>query len=190
MRSRLKLALMLVAAGVFGVIAVAVASRGSDHHVSEDLSGYEEVPTLSTSGEGEFRAKFDRRDEEIDWKLEYEDLEGAVAQAHIHLGAAATNGGISVFLCSNLGNGPEGTQECPEQPAKIRGTIEPEDVIGPADQGIDPGEFDELVDAMKAGVTYVNVHTDMYPAGEIRAQLAVDRDRDRDRGRDRRHWRH
>ena len=45
------------------------------------------------------------------------------------------------------------------------------DVVGPADQGIDPGEFGELVRAIRAGATYANVHTDKYPGGEIRAQL-------------------
>jgi hypothetical protein len=177
MSSRLKLVAVVAAAGVIGVIAVAVASRGSSS-VSEKLTGYEETPaTLSTTGEGEFRARIDRRDEEIDWKLEYEDLEGAVTQAHIHLGATALSGGISVWLCDNTGGGPEGTQECPSPPAEIRGTIEPEDVVGPVPQGIDPGEFDELLDALNAGFTYANVHTDKYPAGEIRAQLELDRGR-------------
>jgi hypothetical protein len=56
------------------------------------------------------------------------------------------------------------------------------DVIGPAGQGIAAGEFDELVAAMTAGVTYVNVHTadgitppntgsGDFPGGEIRGQV-------------------
>jgi hypothetical protein len=44
-------------------------------------------------------------------------------------------------------------------------------VIGPTGQGVTAGEFDELIDAFAAGVTYVNVHTTKYPGGEIRAQL-------------------
>ena len=64
-----------------------------------------------------------------------------------------------MFLCTNLGNGPAGTQACPPPPATIRGTIRPADVIGPATQGIEAGEFGELLDAIDAGVTYVNVHS-------------------------------
>ena len=45
--------------------------------------------------------------------------------------------------------------------------------MGPAAQGIAPGEFDELVDAIRAGVSYANVHSTTYPMGEIRAQLRV-----------------
>jgi hypothetical protein len=42
-------------------------------------------------------------------------------------------------------------------------------------QDIGPGEFDEFMDALEAGVTYVNVHSDKYPGGEIRAQIDADR---------------
>ena len=56
-------------------------------------------------------------------------------------------------------------------PASISGTIRAADVIGQAGQGIVSGEFAELVRAMRAGATYVNVHSTLYPGGEIRAQL-------------------
>jgi hypothetical protein len=177
MRSRLKLAGLVAAAGVVGVIAVAVAAGGSGQ-VREKLTGYEETPlTLSTPGEGTFRASISHRTDEIDWQLSYADLETAVTQAHIHFGAPAISGGISVFLCTNLGNGPAGTQMCPPQPAEIEGTITPDDVIGPAGQGIASGEFDEFIDAMRAGATYANVHTVGREAGEIRAQIEVNRGR-------------
>ena len=94
-----------------------------------------------------------------------------MTQAHIHLGGMHQSGGISTFLCTNLGNGPVGTQACPAAPATITGTLRPADVIGPVGQGITAGQFDELVAAIKAESTYVNVHTSLYPGGEIRSQL-------------------
>ena len=131
--------------------------------------------TLSTSGFGNFRAKL--RDGEIRYRLTYGQLEGNITQAHIHLGREATSGGISVFLCSNLGNGPAGTQACPPgHDGTVDGTIVPANVIGPGVQGIALGEFDELLRAIRAGATYVNVHTDKYGSGEIRAQLERKRD--------------
>ena len=54
-------------------------------------------------------------------------------------------------------------------------------MIGPSGQGIAPGEYAELLRAIRAGATYANVHTTKYPAGEIRAQLNDDDDDHHDR---------
>jgi hypothetical protein len=163
-------------AGAVAVLAIAgvvttTALAGGDRELRARLTGFQEVPAISTEAGGKFRAKLRTSSQEIQYKLSYAHLTGAVQQAHIHLGQRAVNGQISVFLCSNLGNGPPGTQACPAAPATITGTIRPADVIGPAGQGIDPMEFDELVRAIRAGVTYANVHSATFPGGEIRAQL-------------------
>jgi hypothetical protein len=153
-RRRLQFAVLVALMGVLGVAAAAVAGGGG-RDVREHLTGYQETPlTISTTGAGDFRAKV--KHSQIEYRLSYSNLEGNVTQSHIHLGAEATTGGISVFLCSNLGNGPAGT---------------PADVIGPAGQGIKPGEYAELLRAIRAGATYANVHSSLYPSGEIRAQL-------------------
>jgi hypothetical protein len=62
-------------------------------------------------------------------------------------------------------------------------TVTTADILAPATgspavpQGIEAGNFAELVAAMRAGSTYANVHSSKWPAGEIRAQI-------RDRGDD------
>jgi len=91
------------------------------------------------------------------------------------LGQEGVTGGVSAFLCSNLGNGPAGTQACPPPPATVTGTITTDQIVGPATQGIAAGELDELIRAIRAGVAYGNVHTATYPTGEIRGQLDGDR---------------
>jgi hypothetical protein len=104
--------------------------------------------------------------------LTFGGLETNATQSHIHFENRTNTGPIVVFLCSNLGNGPPGTQACPAAGGTITGTIRPADVgAGAAAQGLAAGEFDELVRAIKAGATYVNVHSVGRPAGEIRAQL-------------------
>jgi CHRD domain-containing protein len=140
--------------------------------VREQLSGYAETPlALSSPASGQFRLQINDKTEQITWRLSYADFPTAVTQAHVHFGSPAQTGGISFFLCSNLGNGPAGTQACPAGPATISGTIAAADIIGPTGQGISAGEFGEVVQAVRAGLTYVNVHTTAFPAGEIRAQL-------------------
>lgn len=174
-RARTKIALAVVAVGVVGLGTVAMASA-SDRGDRETLSGFEEVPALSTPGVGELRTTISRSKDEIRYELTFSDLESDATQAHIHFENATNNGPIVVFLCTNLGNGPAGTQACPAAGGTVRGTITPADIgAGAAANGIAAGEFDEFVQAVRAGATYVNVHSVVRPGGEIRAQLEDER---------------
>jgi CHRD domain len=175
-RVHVKIALALVAAGVLGVGTVAAAADGGGgDRTRETLTGYEEVPALSTPGVGEFRANVSRSGDEIRYRLTFSGLETDATQAHIHFENRTNNGPIVVFLCTNLGNGPAGTQACPAAGGTITGTITADDVTaGGEAQGLAAGEFEEFVDAIRAGATYVNVHSTGRPNGEIRAQLEPD----------------
>ncbi len=137
------------------------------------LTGYEEVPAASSPGRGEFKARIDRKAGAIFYELSYKGLQGNITMAHIHLGQHGVNGGISVWLCGTTTNpGPAGTPVCPAgTEGEVNGTLMAANVVGPAAQLIAPGEFDELVDAILAGVTYVNVHSTVLPAGEVRGQI-------------------
>lgn len=170
------IAAMLTASGAIAVGHDKVG--GTDRGTSDGkrfhatLTGYEEVPAISTPASGRFKATLNAAGDQLSWKLSYRDVSTPVQQAHIHFGQKAVNGGVSAFLCSNLPGAPAGTQPCPNTTAKLTGTIDAQDVIGPVAQGIAPGEIGELVSAMRAGVTYANVHSDAYPNGEIRGQIS------------------
>jgi hypothetical protein len=171
-RLRVKLALAVGASSALAIGIVAVAVAGGGHSIRAKLTGYQEVPALSTPGVGTFRASINRGANEIRYRLTYSGLESPATQAHIHFENRTNAGPIVVFLCTNLGNGPAGTQACPANGGTISGTIRPVDVgAGAAAQGIAAGEFGELVRAIRAGATYVNVHTTGHGTGEIRAQL-------------------
>jgi len=152
--------------------------NGGKFVVRAGLVGYQEVPALSTVARGTFMAEVDTVANTITFKLRYDSLEGTVTQSHVHFGQTSVNGGISFFLCSNLANGPAGTQLCPPGPAEVTGVITPDLIIGPgaappgpAGQGIEPGAFAEIVAAIRAGHSYANVHSSKWPGGEIRGQL-------------------
>jgi hypothetical protein len=138
------------------------------------LSGYEETPSVSTVAKGKFRAEIDG--DSIDYRLTYTGIEGGTTlAAHIHFGQRHTAGGVSAFLCGG-GDKPA----CPTPGGTVEGTIDAADVIGPAGQGILAGQLNELVRAIRAGATYVNVHSTTFPAGEIRGQVKSDRRKGRD----------
>jgi hypothetical protein len=171
MRRRSLVVVVAVMSGAFLVASLAVAGGGKHNLKAGVLSGYEENPDLSTTGTGTFSVRIDQSEPSLSYELTYSGLESDVTQAHVHFGKRAFNAGISFFICSNLGNGPAGTPSCPPRSATLARTITAADVVGPAVQGIPLGAFGELVAAMRAGHTYANVHTTVFPGGEIRAQI-------------------
>ncbi|HKX26173.1 MAG TPA: CHRD domain-containing protein [Blastocatellia bacterium] len=143
------------------------------------LKGVEENPVILTGARGEFKATISSDDSSIEYELSYQNLEGAVTQGHIHIAQKGVNGGISVWLCGTpAAPGPAGTPTCGATGAS--GTITAATVIGPAGQGVAVGEFDELVRAIRRGLTYANVHSTLAPGGEIRGQIRVRGDDDDD----------
>ena len=131
------------------------------------LSGFQEVPSVSTTGFGSFHARL-VSDEEIEYTFTYAGLEGGHSLfAHIHFGQRNVNGGVSVFLCGG-GSKPD---PCPNVEGTVTGTLVPSDVVGPNAQGIEPGSWGELLRALRAGHTYANIHTTRWPGGEIRGQI-------------------
>lgn len=180
--------LAALAAGSFVLAAHADDDRD---RVRTRLSGFNEVhfvggsaPALrgavSTPASGSFRAQIDERRQILHYELSYRDLRGDVTQAHIHFGQKHSVGGIVVWLCQTAGTPapaavaaatplclPEGT---------VSGTIEPSQVLAQDPQGFPAGSFAELLRAIRAGATYVNVHSSVFGPGEIRGQLAHDHD--------------
>jgi len=162
-----------VVSAMLGASALAMA----DERLGAKLRGFQEVPAISTAGSGEFRGKISQDGTSIEYELSYSGLEGGpVLFAHIHLGQRSANGGVIVFLCSNS---PlmSGIPACPTPSGTVTGTVTASNVIGPAGQGITAGEFAELLNAIRHGVTYANVHTGTlspltgFPGGEIRGQI-------------------
>ncbi len=169
---RKRIAMVMGGLALTGAVVVAVAAAVGGDQISARLTGYQVAPAVSSTGQGTFNASVSGDESSVSWTLDYSDLEGAVQQAHIHFGQQGVTSAISVFLCTNLGNGPAGTQPCPAPPAHIAGTITAADVTNLANaQGISAGQLGELIDALDAGVTYVDVHTTKWPSGELRAQL-------------------
>lgn len=177
MRKRLIYGALVLA----GVVALAVGSyalvsaQGAGT-VHANLNGFQENPSIVTTGQGSFTASIN--DVAIEYELSYSGLEGGTASAaHIHVGGRDHNGGVSAFLCSGGGK-----PVCPATEGTVTGTIVATDVIGPASQGVEAGSFAELVQAIRAGHAYANVHTvPRWPGGEIRGQIRNNSQRESDR---------
>ena len=173
MRHSSHAASVLVAATI-GLLAT--AANAQEYHAM--LSGFNEVGALNaetgailTNGRGTFDLVLNRNALTATYTLTYSDLSAPVLQAHIHFGKVHTPGGIFVFLCTNLGNGPAGTPACPSAAGTVTGTMTPASIIAVAGQNISAGDFNVLVEALGSDTAYANVHTNNFKAGEIRGQV-------------------
>lgn len=129
------------------------------------LSGDQEVPANESIAQGQATFQLSKDGTELSYKLIVANLED-LHMAHIHRAAAGVNGGVVVWLY------PAGPP-----PAMISGTtngILAEGTIKAANlRGSLAGQpLSTLINEMSAGNTYVNVHTMLFPGGEIRGQIS------------------
>lgn len=163
-----KLGIMTALLVVMAAPLVAHAER-----IKASLIGYQEVPAVSTVATGEFSATISPDDESIDYELTYSGLQGMVTQSHIHVAQLSVNGSIVIWLCSTAAiPSPAGTQTCPKS-GTITGTITAANVVAgaTASQQLMAEDLAAVIAAIRAGVAYANVHTDLSPGGEIRGQI-------------------
>jgi hypothetical protein len=149
----------LIVASIFLVSGIANA----DEEFHAVLSGDEEVPNpvqTETTGKAEFEVDDDS--EEIEFELEIKnavDILGAVG-AHIHCAPKGQNGPIVADLAGIVRGGFEGKVE-------ISATLTDAN-IQPTDCG---DTIEDVLESMKDGDTYVNVHSATNPGGEVRGQI-------------------
>jgi hypothetical protein len=161
----LGITVLLLVAG----LTLATPGKKNRRNFEANLSGFQETPaTLSVAGSGELEAELNSAGTSLTFELSYENLTGAAGAAHVHLGRPGTTGGVLFFLCGGGGKPP-----CPAgTSATITGTVTAADIQAIPAQGIAAGEFDEVLRAMRAGATYVNVHTAAFGSGEIRGHIS------------------
>jgi hypothetical protein len=179
----------IVAAAVLAVAGTGFAfTNEGGRRFSEFLNGYKEATAVvSTTGTGTFRATISKDETEINYVLTFKDLEGEVRQAHIHIGHPQNQGGIVLWLCDSATNNspvdttPPCTQDDPNNltAGRVEGRLTMADmrdaagngIAGPPATAATAEEFAEVIGLIKAGRTYVNVHSGKFPGGEIRSQL-------------------
>ena len=172
-RDTLKLAAGAALAGQFGS---AFASEGQETTtVAQGLSGIfvagatggQEVPPVETAARGSAVFAVNEDGTGIDYALAVQDIEN-VTMAHIHQAPVGENGEIVAQLY------PEDTQQEEPIPGEFdgllaTGTITEDDLVGP----LEGQSLEALVEAMGGRQTYVNVHTEQNPQGEVRGQIVT-----------------
>jgi hypothetical protein len=171
--SRIRLAFAAILVLSLAATSIALAAT-RDHGKGEKngdvfkahLTGYDETPSLNSPAHGDLTLTIG--DNQLKWTLTYAGFVNQPTVAHVHVGQTGVAGGVSFFFCGGA------KPACPSSasgPVTITGTVTPADILGPTTQGFAAGDLGAVVKAIRAGVTYANMHTSVFPAGEIRGQL-------------------
>src|SRR4029077_12496932 len=143
----------------------------------------------ATAASGSFSATLSSDGSTLTYKVTYKNLSTPILFSHIHFGFPKEPTGIMVFLCGPAagqpGGPPAGTPNPPPCPGTTSGTVTGSltraNVIGANAQCITPGaDFAKVVEALRNGAAYVNVHTVRSTPGEIRGQVRHNDDDDRE----------
>jgi len=167
-------ALVVALLVALGVSSYAIANGNKKNLRSDEMTGLQENPDISTVATGSLKLTLDDDAQTISYELTYSGLEGTVTQSHIHFSKRAVNGPIIVWLCGTDTNpGPAGTPTCPPAPGgTVRRTLTAADIqASGAAQGIEAANYAEFAAALRAGHAYANVHSSKWLGGEIRAQI-------------------
>ena len=150
-------AVITAATLLLGVAGVAMANGDSNRNsFKARLTGYQEVPAINTAGQGSLKASVNSAGTVLTYTLTYTGLSGPAGAAHIHFAQPGVIGGVVLWLC-----GGGGKPACPAAGVPITGTVNAGDAValpGVAAQGMAAGDLGSVLKAMRAGVTYANVH--------------------------------
>ncbi|MBC8160713.1 MAG: CHRD domain-containing protein [Roseiflexaceae bacterium] len=159
--------LLTTAVVLFLTVGTVTAAR-ERFRAQAQANGQQEVPSVDTRARGRANFRLNKDGSALIYRLNVARLENA-RFAHIHLGPEGSNGPIVAFLRRDRVDGPVNGRYA-------EGQITAADLLGP----LAGQPLSALVAAIEAGNTYVNVHTDTNPAGEIRGQIDERGDMDDD----------
>ena len=158
MSIRIKGAIFAIAAAIaiVGITSgLANSVMAQEQKFVATLSGQEEVPPTNSQATG--MAEVTVTGESAEYSVNATNIQGVTA-GHIHSGKQGENGPIVVTLFKN---------ESPTNEVSETGSVTADKLEGP----MAGKQLTDLVTAMNNGTTYVNIHTEQNPNGEIRGQI-------------------
>lgn len=124
------------------------------------LQGTDENPVVLSGAFGSAEMTVDLAARTISYRVDVFNLPSGVTGSHIHVGPKGVNGPIILFLDPPLSASND---------FGFSGTVTESILLARPAQGI--RSMDDAIQSITGGSTYVNVHSTVFPGGEIRGQL-------------------
>lgn len=149
-----KLPVLLVAAlAVLVLPAFALSAASTKFHAS--MNGKQETPAGSKTATGTATFTLSSDGKKLSYVLKATKLSGRPQAAHIHLGQPGKAGAVIIALKTKPFSVP------------AKGTVTKSQFSASGNVK----SFASAIKAMRAGKTYVNLHTKKFPGGEVRGQV-------------------
>lgn len=163
-KNKVRIALLVaVVVALLAAVSTVAAAPDLPRVFLAGLTGGQEVPPVETDANGAAIFRPNEDGTALEYKLAVNNLDNTL-MAHIHIAPFGENGPVAVWLYPEDGPPPE-LIEGTFTGILATGTITEEDIV------LDGLTFEQLLEDMKNGNAYVNVHTEQFPAGEIRGQI-------------------
>ena len=151
-----------------GALALVLAAQASAQTITlmANLNGGEETPTaINTGALGTAEVSVDATNREVAVTLKVFNIPTPTTAGHIHIGSPGTPGPTVLNFPASL-VGRTGDFTMVFRLGDTRGVFTARPAIG-------INTIDDAIQAIVGGNTYVNVHTQQYPGGEIRGKLTI-----------------
>jgi CHRD domain len=148
---RCRIFFLAASLGVAAMLAIAAPALGEGRPFSTTLTGAAEVPGPGDpDASGTAFISLNQGLGEVCFELSWAGIDGTVTAAHIHVGAATVAGGVVVPLFAGSFAGTDSASGCVSNVSV------------------------ELIKAIRQEPEnyYVNIHSDVFPAGAVRGQLS------------------
>jgi hypothetical protein len=155
------LGLAMISVTGLGNLTVMPLAFAQQQKFTAKMTGSEEVPPKNTKATGTAEFDLSADGKTLSYKVSVNDI-NSVTMAHIHSGKKGVNGPVVVTLFHSAN--PTG----PMNGVLSQGNATSSNLEGP----LKGKQISDLVNLIKSGGAYANVHTTQNPKGEIRGQIS------------------
>jgi hypothetical protein len=152
---------LCVIAAMF-VIGAAGAAQAQTIRLAATLAGNNETPApgVTTGAYGVASVTLDMATQTVTWSIDVYNMPTGVNNAHFHVGGPGVAGPtvVNVAFPANVSND-----------FNLSGSATATNLLPRADQGI--RSWEDFIQALVGGQTYLNIHSAANPGGEVRGQV-------------------
>jgi CHRD domain len=154
---------ILMAAAVIVVMGAAASAQAQVIRLTATLTGGQETPIILTGAYATAAVTVDMGTQTVTWNIDVFNLPSGINNAHFHVAPVGVSGPtvVNIPFPANVSNDFNLSGSATSANLNVRG-----------DQGI--RSWEDFIQSLVGGQTYLNIHTNVNGGGEIRGQVLRD----------------